>query len=94
MNNIRSISKYVYGEIKKVVNGNKYQIGYITMKHCSLFDGNPDKKVLENNGFSTGYILYVNNKFECGPFGYNLTKEEVLNKLDELIEYYEKRNTI
>lgn len=84
-----AISKYIYGDIKKIVNNNIYEIGYITCKVDPLYDGKPDKRTLDNNGFSTSYCLYKNNKFMSGAFGRNLTKEELLKKFDELINILE-----
>nr|DAG90795.1 MAG TPA: hypothetical protein [Crassvirales sp.] len=89
MNNTMSISKYCYGEIKKIVNGNEYQIGYITCKVDPLYNGKPDNKTIDNNGFATSYCLYKNNKGMGSAFGRNLTKEELLNRFNKLIEYYE-----
>lgn len=89
-----NVSKYVYGEIKKVVNGNEYQIGYINIKVYPIFDGKPDAKIIANNNWCTKYCLYKNNQLTEGVFKDNLAKEELLNKFNELIECYEKRNII
>lgn len=89
MNNVMSISKYCYGEIKKVINNNIYQIGYINIKVEPMFDGKPDKKIINNNNWCTNYCLYKNNELISGTFDKNLTKEELLKRFDELINILE-----
>lgn len=84
-----SISKYCYGEIKKVVNGNEYQIGYINIKIHPIFDGKPNAKIATNNNWCTKYCLYKNNQLTEGTFDDNLTKEGLLNRFNELIKYHE-----
>lgn len=89
MNNVMNISKYCYGEIKKVINNNIYQIGYINIKVYPMFDGKPDKKIIDNNNWCTNYCLYKNNKLVSGTFDKNLTKGELLKRFDELINILE-----
>lgn len=54
-----------------------------------MFDGKPDKKIIDNNNWCTNYCLYKNNKLVSGTFDKNLTKGELLKRFDELINILE-----
>lgn len=84
-----SISKYVYGDdIRKIINGNVYEIGYTTLKVDEKFDGKiTDNKIKENNNFVTYYNIYKNNKFYYAIHGSNLSKGELIKKFEETLDY-------
>lgn len=90
IHNIMSVNKYVHGEIKKVVNGNEYQIVYFTQKYHPIFDGKPDDIIPNEDGFITRYVLYKNNNPIPMTFKPNSTKEELMKTFNEIINILEK----
>lgn len=83
------MSKYVYKDIKKEINGNIYEVGYVTFKIDESLDNFISEKIKNNDYFSTHYVIYKNNKFFYSMYGENLSKEELLiefnNTLDKLL---------
>ncbi len=83
------MSKYVYKDIKKEINGDIYEVGYITIKVDKSLDNFISEKIKNNDYFSTHYIIYKNNKYFCSMYGENLSKEELLiefnNTLNKLL---------
>lgn len=92
------MSKYIYGDISKKVNDDIFSIGYITLAKTFIDTFvNINKSILKNKSkpleFITYYNVYLNNYLIGGLYGTNLSKEEVIEKLDKFInEYYKHIN--
>lgn len=90
------MSKYVYGNISKKVNDDIFSIGYITLTKASIDTFvNINKSIPKNKPkpleFITYYNVYLNSYLIGGLYGTNLSKEEVIEKLDKFIDEYYKR---
>lgn len=80
------MSKYVHTDIEIKIGNDIYYVGNITSKVCPELGEIPDERTLNNNIFYTHYVLYKNETFLCYINGYNYTRKELINKINNIIK--------